>query len=232
MILMVKDFKVNIAGNYIVDIDNFEFQKGYIYSIFGKSGEGKSTFLKALGSLITYEGSIYFNGEIAEKRYPKEELRKKVHYIKQTPEFIPGSVIFNLKYIFSFKVNKGIYFDEDYLFELLERFSLSRELLDKEVKNLSGGEKQRMSIIRSLMIRPEFVLLDEPTSALDIHTEGLLIDFLRSISKDIGVVVVTHSPNMIMESDVRLYFEKGGLSLVENRIDIDAIKSMLGGQIQ
>jgi len=227
-VLEIEDLKVKIETRYLVDIKRFSFEKGIVYSIFGKSGAGKSTFLKALGSLIKYEGNVYLNGENLKQKYPLTEIRKKVHYIRQVPEFVPGKVIDSLKCIFSFKSNKNLVFDEKYLNELLDKFGLDQSILVKDIKNLSGGERQRISIIRSLLIRPEFILLDEPTSALDVYTEGTFITFLNSIKREFGVIIVSHSVNMIINSDIKLFFDKSNITRIEEDIDTEDIRKLIG----
>lgn len=226
--LELKDFKVKINEKYLVDIPSFNFRKGYVYTIFGKSGVGKSTFLKAMGSLIRYEGALYLNGENLVEKHQLEDIRKKVHYIRQIPEFIPGSVMKNFEYIFGFRSNRLLCLDKKILEELLTIFGLSGDILEKDVKNLSGGERQRISIIRSLMLKPEFILLDEPTSALDIHTESLFLNFLNKIKNDIGIIIVSHSLNIIVNSDKKLFFEDGKCQEVNGNIDHDMIKDMIG----
>ncbi len=226
--LEIRDFRVKVADKYLVDISDYSFKKGYIYTIFGKSGVGKSTFLKALGFLIRYEGSIYLNGENLIEKYSLEEIRKKVHYIRQIPEFIPGSVMKNFEFIFDFRANRSVFLDRDLLKHLLSSFNLGEEILEKDVKNLSGGEKQRISIIRSLLIKPEFILLDEPTSALDIHTESLFLSFLNKIKHETGIIIVSHSVNMIVDSDKKLFFEDGKLQEPIGSITSDRIKDLIG----
>jgi len=180
--LTLKDFKVSLKDTLIAEIKEFSFQNGSIYTIFGRSGIGKSTLLKAMGSLIPYEGKMLLKRQRF-KDYSIDTIRKAVHYVRQDPKFLPGTAMGNIKYIFKLKSNEHIVFDEDLFNKLLKRLNLKEELLEKDVKNLSGGEKQRLSLIRSLLIKPTFILLDEPTSALDIHTEGQLIDFLQEIKK-------------------------------------------------
>jgi putative ABC transport system ATP-binding protein len=227
-LLEIEDLKVKIEKRCLVDIKRFSFEKGFIYTIFGKSGAGKSTFLKALGSMIKYEGNIYLNGENLKQKYPLTEIRKKVHYIRQVPEFVPGKVIDSLKYIFSFKSNRDLGFDENYLNVLIDKFGLDRSILGKDIKNLSGGEKQRISIRRSLLIRPEFILLDEPTSALDVYTEDNFITFLNGIKNEFGVIVVSHSVDMIISSDIKLFFDKCNINRIEEDIDTENIRKLIG----
>lgn len=228
--LKIESFRVKIADRYLVDVSEFSFEKGFSYVIFGKSGAGKSTFLKALGSLIPYEGFLYLNEENLLEKYPLEEIRKKVHYIRQVPEFIPGSVIKNFEFILGFRANRNLSIDKSFIGKLLSKFDLSEDILQKDVKNLSGGEKQRISVIRSLFIKPEFILLDEPTSALDIHTESLFIDFLNKIKSETGVIMVSHSVNVILDSDKKLFFENGKLHEVDDDLTYDGIKSMIGAE--
>jgi len=102
--LTLKDFKVSLKDTLIAEIKEFSFQNGSIYTIFGRSGIGKSTLLKAMGSLIPYEGKMLLNGRDS-KDYSIDTIRKAVHYVRQDRNFARNSEWENIKiYYLSSKV--------------------------------------------------------------------------------------------------------------------------------
>jgi putative ABC transport system ATP-binding protein len=79
--------------------------------------------------------------------------------------------------------------------ELFLLFNLDKEYLDKEVKNLSGGEKQRIALIRTLLFKPEILLLDEITSALDVDNTMIVENVMKSLNQNGTTIIwVTHNP--------------------------------------
>jgi ABC-type dipeptide/oligopeptide/nickel transport system ATPase subunit len=96
---------------------------------------------------------------------------------------------------------------------------LSKDILDKNITLLSGGEKQRIALIRSVLINPKFILLDEPTSALDIFNEEVIFNFLKKLSKKLGIIIVSHSKNIIINADIKILLDKNGYKIFENDID-------------
>lgn len=225
--LTIKNLKIFIKNDKLIDIEHFSFQKNYIYSIFGRSGIGKSTLLKAIGSLVEYQGEIFLGNSIIGKDLNVRESRKRIHYVRQEPRFLPGTGIDNLKYIFKLNENKDMRFDENLANIFADKLNFNRELFYKDVKHLSGGERQRLSLVRSLLIQPDFILLDEPSSALDIHTEQLLIKLLHDIKSKIGVIVVSHSTNFIVNSDKKLLLSDKKINFLDYEINEDIIKKII-----
>ncbi|RPF55630.1 ABC transporter ATP-binding protein [Aquisalibacillus elongatus] len=159
--------------------------------IFGPSGSGKSTLLHLFNRLEDPEqGEIMFRGEPIET-YRIPELRKNIGLVLQQPYLFPDTVLDNLKY------GPNLFEDwkEEEVQTLLNYVNLPIDYLDKDVDDLSGGEKQRVSLARTLANKPEILLLDEPTSALDDQNiESIEQDLLNLIqSKQLTVVMVTHN---------------------------------------
>lgn len=176
-----------ILNNITVDIAPGDF-----VSLLGPSGSGKSTFLKLCGHLLSpTAGEIYFAGRNM-LDYNPLELRRRVAYCFQTPYLFGKTVIDNLRFPYTIR-NKSQ--DMKNIEELLLKFNLSMEILGREVQNLSGGEKQRIALIRTLLFTPEVLLLDEVTSALDEDNAVLVEHAVAQLNQEgVTVLWVTHNP--------------------------------------
>lgn len=165
---------------------------GDYFSIVGPSGSGKSTFLKLCCHLISpAEGKILLNGTDMMLQDPVE-LRRKISYCFQTPVLFGDTVKENLNYPYSIR-NQSL--DLERVKALFHTFNLSMDFLKHEVKNLSGGEKQRIALIRTLLFKPEVLLLDEVTSALDTDNTLIVEKGIEVLNQQgITVLWVTHNP--------------------------------------
>ncbi|NCC81490.1 MAG: ATP-binding cassette domain-containing protein [Clostridia bacterium] len=177
-------------GNTILNDINIEIDSGEFITVTGSSGSGKSTFLKMCGDLISPDmGNLFYKNKNYLEWNPYE-LRRKIAYLFQTPSFFFDSVYENMEYPFSLRkepVNK------ERILELLNKVNLKEDILKQNIINLSGGEKQRLSLIRSLIFLPEVLLLDEITSALDYDNTLITEKLIKEISEQ-GVTIfwVTH----------------------------------------
>jgi ABC-type transport system involved in cytochrome bd biosynthesis fused ATPase/permease subunit len=185
--------KINIINNFSVN-----FQTGKIYGLFGKSGRGKTTLLNIICGLIKPKsGNVYINNE----KIKSENIYKnyKVSLLNQEPYIIEGSIYENI--IFNFrekeKFNLSTYKNLQKLLITfnLRKYSNKKFLHDNNLslnKKLSGGEKQRVSIIRCIYNDPQLMVLDEPTAALDKKNEEILIKFLKKYKKNKIIILTTH----------------------------------------
>ena len=153
---------------------------------------------------------IYFNGKCYTS-YNPIELRKKISYCLQTPELFGKSVCENLE--FPFKIRKE-QVNKQRIVKLLERFNIDESFLDKDIISLSGGEKQRISIIRNLLYTPDIILLDEATSALDLENAKVVEEYIKELN-DLGVTVlwITHS----MEQSEKIFNKR--ITISEGKIE-------------
>ena len=206
-------------NNNITLINNisYTFQKGYIYSIIGKSGSGKTTFLKTLNNLIPFKGIIKYNNKNILDFYPPL-LRTTILYIPQQPILFGNTFEEDVKILAGFRIFKNKPIKLSYLNDYLKLFNLDKGVLNKNVNDLSGGEKQRLGIIKSLLIDPEVFLFDEPTAALDMHTEDLFIKLLATIANNKIIINVSHSISVINKGHVKLFFNTG--KIVKEKNDI------------
>lgn len=190
-LLKLNSIYYNVNNKDILKNINLDINIGDYISIIGPSGSGKSTLLKLCSSLIssTKGDIIYKDKNIMD--YNPMEYRKQVAYCFQTPYLFGDKVINNLTFPFYIR---NIPPDKKLISNYLEMFNLNEEILNKENKNLSGGEKQRISLIRTLLCRPEILLLDEVTSALDSENTQIVEEVIKKLNKDgITILWVTHN---------------------------------------
>ncbi|MEG1637155.1 MAG: ATP-binding cassette domain-containing protein [Cellulosilyticaceae bacterium] len=189
-ILEIKDLYYKVENTNILNGISISIDQGDCISLVGQSGSGKSTLMKLCADLIPLsKGGIWYKGK-SYKEYDPIELRRQITYCIQMPHLFGESIYENLE--FPFKIRKES-MDKEKVVELLEKFNLDESFLTKEVKSLSGGEKQRIALIRNLIYTPEILLLDEATSALDKENTQVIEQYVKELNqKGVTVLWITH----------------------------------------
>ncbi|WP_246021104.1 ABC transporter ATP-binding protein [Paenibacillus lentus] len=160
-------------------------------ALLGTSGQGKSTLLRILSLLdIADEGDIRLEG-VSSKQFEPIEWRKNVCYVAQQAVMLPGSVEDNLRTVHQLHQTP---YDDQLVNKLLAQVGLDAIDLSKNAADLSGGEKQRVALIRSLLLRPKILLLDEITASLDQSNAKRVEDMLQEWHRQEGtsMIWVTH----------------------------------------
>lgn len=199
-LLLLDDIHYQIGEQVILDSVSFGLNQGEFKLITGPSGCGKSTLLKIVSSLIDpTRGHIIFAGKPITDISP-EEYRQQVSYCFQTPALFGDSVYDNIALPYQIRKQKP---DEQKMRSDLARFGLPENMLKKSVNELSGGEKQRISLIRNLQFMPKVLLLDEITSALDEDNKRNVNEIIHQLVVQQGVAVlwVTHDKDEITHAD-------------------------------
>lgn len=199
-LLHIRDVGFRVGGNTILRHVDFCLSPGEFKLIAGPSGCGKSTLLKIVASLLSpTEGAILFEGKDIATLSP-ERYRQQVSYCVQTPTLFGDTVYDNL--IFPWKIRSKTPEPEKFITDLAQ-FGLPPETLTKSINTLSGGEKQRVSLIRNLQFLPKVLLLDEITSALDDANKRNVNDIIHRYTREqnIAVLWVTHDSNEISHAD-------------------------------
>lgn len=200
-------YKEHIAVNDI----NFNIEEGELVGYIGENGAGKSTTIKMLTGLLTpTSGSVIVNGIVpSEKRIQNNKMIGAVFGQKT-------QLWWDLPVIESFKLIKKMYDIPDNIYkENLEKFTEIlelKELLDKQVKNLSLGQKMRCEIAATFLHNPKVVYLDEPTIGLDILVKENIRKFIKDINKEkhTTVILTTHDLKDIEEvCDRIILIDKG-----------------------
>ncbi|WP_311751955.1 iron efflux ABC transporter ATP-binding subunit FetA [Proteus columbae] len=199
-LLRLDKISYRVDNKTILNDINFELQPSEFKLITGPSGCGKSTLLKIVASLLSpTKGSIFFENKDYLTLSP-EEYRQQVSYCTQTPMLFGETVYDNLKFPYFLR---KLSVDDKKLAHDLDYFCLPESIMKKGINELSGGEKQRISLIRNLQFMPKILLLDEITSALDEDNKTKVNDVIHHYVKDqnLAVLWVTHDQNEIKHAD-------------------------------
>ncbi|WP_208559230.1 ABC transporter ATP-binding protein [Marinilactibacillus kalidii] len=207
-ILSLKNVSYQTDQTKILENISFDVQKGENITITGPSGSGKSTLLKMIGSLFTpTSGTIAYKGEQLETIDPLT-YRKAVSYFFQNASLFDETVKDNLAFPYEIRDQE---IDESQIKTYLKQVELPTSYYDKPVNALSGGEKQRIALVRNLLFKPEVLLLDEITSALDAENQEIILSLLNERNQKDGVTIlkVTHDETEIAESTRVIRIVKG-----------------------
>ena len=197
----------------ILDNLSFEIKNGEFFVLIGPSGSGKTTTLKLINRLIEQtEGDIYFQDKKL-KDYNLRELRLETGYVLQQIALFPNlTVEENIALIPEMKK-----FDKKLIVEktkdLLEKVGLDPKLYIKRYpKELSGGEKQRIGILRAIIANPKVLLMDEPFSALDPISRTQLQDLIKQLHNEykMTTVFVTHDMDEALKLADRICILQNG----------------------
>ena len=208
-ILRLDNVGFQADGVTILNEMSFQLRAGEFKLITGPSGCGKSTLLKIIASLLSpTAGSIFFAGKNINDLTP-ETYRQQVSYCAQTPALFGDSVYDNLVFPWQIRHQQP---DPNALVADLLRFGLAENTLEKSINKLSGGEKQRVSLIRNLQFLPQVLLLDEITSALDESNKKNVNEIIHryTTEKNIAVLWVTHDSNEIAHADEVITLKPAG----------------------
>ncbi|MBA8865531.1 putative ABC transport system ATP-binding protein [Pantoea agglomerans] len=206
LLLDVQDVAFSVGDRQLLKPVSLQLYQGDCVLLTGPSGSGKSTFLKILASLITpTSGQLFFrNSDITTLR--AEAYRQQVSYCFQTPQLFGQTVYDNLALPWQIRRQKP---QRDKLVAALESVNLSGDVLNKPVEQLSGGEKQRVGLLRNLQFMPEVLLLDEVTSALDEENRLSVLSLINRIAAEekVAVVRISHDVNDIQQAEQVLRLE-------------------------
>ena len=176
----------------VLDNCSLQLDEGECVGIMGQSGSGKTTFARIFLRLIEPDaGKVFFEGQdiTALKGSALKPFRSQVQLISQRPEsffdpiFKLGKSLREPLKIFN-RYDKN---SEERIKELLELVQLNTAVLDRYPHQVSGGEIQRLSIARALLLKPKVLVLDEPTSMLDISVQAQILHLLKDIQKSNGL---------------------------------------------
>lgn len=209
---------------YVLKDITLSFPETGLISILGKSGCGKSTLLNLIGGLDkSSEGTVYYKGDNIAKYKNKQQVtfrKSEISYIFQHYHLLENqTALYNIMLPCllngdSFKTAK------EKVISLINKFSIKEELLGKKCSKLSGGEKERIAIMRAFISRTNVILADEPTGALDKDNALLVMESLKEASKTSLVIMVTHNEELAKRYSDRIIHMKDGRVVQDEKIKL------------
>ena len=209
---------------YVLKDITLSFPETGLISVLGKSGCGKSTLLNLIGGLDkSSEGTVYYKGDNIAKYKNKQQVtfrKSEISYIFQHYHLLENqTALYNIMLPCllngdSFKVAK------EKVLSLINKFSIKEELLDKKCSKLSGGEKERIAIMRAFISKTNVILADEPTGALDKDNALLVMESLKEASKTSLVIMVTHNEELAKRYSDRIIHMKDGRVVQDEKIKL------------
>lgn len=198
------------GGNNIFTSYSYEFKRGNIYAITGVNGSGKTTLISLLLGLYIGEhsGQIYYNG-IAEESIDMVTVRKKlIGVTEQESTLLSDTIGYNISLNEAHEISQTDIQELIALFGMQQYMAAQTEGLESKINysadNISGGEKQKLALIRTLLKNPSVLILDEPTSAMDSDSNKKFCEYLLKKKEDKIIIVVTHDSAITRICDAQI----------------------------
>ncbi len=215
-ILSVRDLKVRFGDKEILKGVGFEADAGAMISVAGKTGSGKTTLLSVISGLLKPDsGLVLFQGrnifkwsDIGKSRY----RNRKIGYVFQSFNLLPDLTAYqNVAYpaVLNFRCRSL----KDEVNNILKTLGIY-DNRDSYPSTLSGGEKQRVAIARSLINKPEIIIADEPTGNLDSETGKSIFRLFKNLRDKYGITIIfaTHDNYISKNTDIHYHLKDGILT--------------------
>jgi energy-coupling factor transport system ATP-binding protein len=187
--LKVDNITVKYGSFTAVKNVGFSIKNGEIAALIGPNGAGKSTLLKSIIGLVDYRGNILLDGKTMNKLSIKDRALQ-IGYLSQNPnDYITKDTVYEE---LLFTLNNFNIKDKGIVDDILKKLDLYKHK-DKNPRDLSGGEKQRLALANTLILRPKVLLLDEPTRGIDNNIKGEIAKILKGLADEgVSIILITH----------------------------------------
>jgi len=179
-VIEIKNVSREIKGKKILNDINLDIKKGEIIAILGHNGAGKTTLVNTIMKLVKYSGSVKYS-------FDKKDVYKKIAYQMQTSSYENDAKVLEVCQLY-----KKVLQSKIDLQELLKEFNLDK-FQNAYIKNLSGGQKQSLSILLTLIGEPEVLIFDELTTGLDSLKRRSIWDIIKKINEFSGTTIILTS---------------------------------------
>ena len=199
--LSVENLCVKLNNHHLIENITFSVEEGSIVAIIGPNGAGKTTLVRDILGLIPHtSGSVTLLGQ----PFKHPDVHIKVGYVPQRLEFdrsfpltVSELLSFTIPPVYSFPFHRKRK-EKEYILELLEVVG-ARELADRSIGRLSGGELQRIMIAKAIVNEPKILFLDEPASGVDMEGQERFYDLIKRLNREKGltVILISHDLNIV-----------------------------------
>jgi iron complex transport system ATP-binding protein len=238
--LRLENVKLGYGGNVILNDISLEIEPGEIMGIIGANGSGKSTLIRGITKYIMpMSGQIYINGNNIQK-LSNQDLAKIIAAVPQNTNLPDLFTAFELA-LMGRTPHLGLFrYEGQKDFEIVQQSMEATHtfhLADRYMKEISGGERQRIVIARALVQEPKILVLDEPTSHLDINNQIETLNLVYSLSRQLNLIVLVtlHDLNLAAQYCDRIAILHKGNILKQGKpsevIDTDTIKQVYGAEV-
>ncbi|MCL2250006.1 MAG: ABC transporter ATP-binding protein/permease [Oscillospiraceae bacterium] len=207
-------FKYPDAAEYMLRDISFEAKKGETVAFIGSTGSGKSTVVNLVPRFFDVTDGEILVGGVDIRDYTQESLRSKIGYVPQKATLFSGTISSNVGY-----GDNGAAFSEDDIknavtiaqsLDFVENMDGAFEAeISQDAKNISGGQKQRLSIARAVAWKPEIYIFDDSFSALDYKTDRVLRSALKKETAGVTSLIVAQRIGTIMDADLIIVLDEG-----------------------
>lgn len=210
-LLKIKNLNIKYKDKKILNNLNIDIKKNETLCIIGKSGVGKTSLIKAILRLIEFEGNI-------------TNISDRTSYMPQELALFMNKSVFD-NVIIPLKV-KNQKIDRTFIDSVLKDLDIL-DIKDKKVKSISGGQKSRVALARSIIKNDDLLILDEPLSKLDYFTKRNTIELLKEIKKKYGItlIYVTHDLKEVESiADRVLILKEKNFLITDNTLEEELLK--------
>lgn len=198
--ILCENINKSFGTQVVMKSFSYQFEDNGFYLLFGESGSGKTTFLNILSGFLNFEaGKININENEFYGNVDRSIIEKDIDYITQDTFFVDFLTVYdNLRMIVD---------DDKRIQEILIKFGLS-DKSEQYPTTLSGGEKQRLAIARSILGNKKILFLDEPTASLDGGNKVMIFELLSKIKNDVLIICSSHDAEAKEYADEIIMFDK------------------------
>ncbi len=222
--LTLKQVSVRRHQSLLLSGIDLRVSKNEFVGVIGPNGAGKTTLLNVIAGFEKFSGALSLFGEAQTWRRPRQ-TRLRVGYVPQLLQIDPGFPILARQAVMTGAVGRlGLFRkpgkqEYENTLRLMDMMRVAH-LADRPLGQLSGGERQKVSLARAIVQKPDLLLLDEPTANLDIAVQKEVLKLIDEISEReaLTILFVTHDFNMLPERMRRAVMLKGGLKVFDGKI--------------